>query len=47
MSGYLIIIILFLVASFFLGFFSDYLNVKNISIELPTEFEGYYDKENN
>ena len=45
MSGYLIIIILFLVASFFLGFFSDYLNVKNISIELPTEFEGYYDKE--
>jgi len=42
---YLVIIILFLTVSFTVSFFSDYLNVKNISLELPKEFEGYYDNE--
>ncbi|MBQ3835197.1 MAG: M48 family metallopeptidase [Elusimicrobia bacterium] len=40
---YLVIIISFLLLSFFVGFISDYLNVKNISDELPQEFVGYYD----
>lgn len=40
---YLVIIISFLLLSFFVGFVSDYLNVKNISDELPKEFVGYYD----
>ena len=45
MDLYLLIIILFLIFSFVVGFISDYLNVKNISTELPTEFVGYYDTE--
>ncbi|WP_413853569.1 M48 family metallopeptidase [Candidatus Ruminimicrobium bovinum] len=45
MDIYLVIIILFLTVSFTVSFFSDYLNVKNISTELPKEFEGYYDNE--
>lgn len=45
MDIYLVIIILFLTVSFTVSFFSDYLNVKNISLELPKEFEGYYDNE--
>jgi len=45
MDIYLLIIILFLIFSFLIGFFSDYLNVKNISTELPEEFNGYYDNE--
>lgn len=45
MGFYLLIIILFLILSFTLSFFSDYLNVKNLSTQLPAEFEGYYDKE--
>lgn len=42
---YLVIIIAFLLLSFFVGFISDYLNVKNLSDELPQEFVGYYDAE--
>jgi len=45
MDIYLLIIILFLIFSFLIGFISDYLNVKNISLELPKEFVGYYDDE--
>ena len=40
---YLTIIICFLLLSFAVSFISDYLNVKNISDELPQEFVGYYD----
>lgn len=43
--SYLVVIILFLVLSFAVSFISDYLNVKNISDELPQEFVGYYDSE--
>ncbi len=42
---YLAIIISFLLLSFFVSFISDYLNIKNISDELPQEFVGYYDAE--
>ena len=45
MDGYLIVIISFLIISFCISFISDYLNVKNLSVELPVEFKGYYDKE--
>lgn len=45
MDIYLLIIILFLIFSFLIGFISDYLNVKKISLELPSEFVGYYDDE--
>jgi len=45
MDWYLLIIILFLIFSFVVGFISDYLNIKNISTELPAEFVGYYDNE--
>ncbi len=42
---YLVIIIAFLLLSFGVSSVSDYLNVKNISDELPQEFVGYYDAE--
>lgn len=45
MNAYLIIIIIFLAASFLAGFITDYLNIKNISGILPDEFKGYYDEE--
>lgn len=45
MNAYLIIIIIFLAASFLASFITDYLNIKNISGILPDEFKGYYDEE--
>ncbi|MDD3064762.1 MAG: M48 family metallopeptidase [Endomicrobiaceae bacterium] len=45
MNIYLLIIIIFLILSYLIGFISDYLNVKNMSEVLPKEFEGYYDAE--
>jgi STE24 endopeptidase len=45
MNIYTILIISFLVAVFLVGTIADLLNLKNISDEIPKEFEGCYDKE--
>ena len=44
MNIFLLLIILFLILSWFLDFISNKLNIKNMSDILPEEFEGYYDK---
>lgn len=45
MSVYTALIIGFLITVYVIETIADYLNVKNISNEIPAEFEGYYDKE--
>ena len=45
MNLYMLLIIFFLVIVYIVETVADRLNVKNISSEIPPEFEGYYDKE--
>ncbi len=45
MNIYLLIIVIFMLVSFFIDSIADYLNIKNMSEVLPEEFKGYYDEE--
>lgn len=45
MSLYTLLIISFLLLVYIVETMADYLNVKNISNEIPAEFESYYDQE--
>ncbi len=45
MNIYMFLIIGFLVAVYLVETIADILNVKNLSNDIPSEFEGYYDKE--
>ncbi len=45
MNTYLIIILAILIFHYLLDLIVDILNVRNVSPELPKEFEGYYDEE--
>jgi STE24 endopeptidase len=45
MNSYLIVILLILIIRYLLDLVSDWLNVRHVSTELPTEFKGYYDAE--
>ncbi|MDR2425856.1 MAG: M48 family metallopeptidase [Endomicrobium sp.] len=45
MNIYTLLIVSFLIAVYAIETIADYLNVKNISDEIPKEFEGCYDKE--
>jgi len=45
MNVYLLIIVIFMLVSFFIDSIADYLNIKNMSDVLPEEFKGYYDEE--
>jgi Zn-dependent protease with chaperone function len=45
MTVYTLLIVLFLTIVYMIETLADYLNVKNISNEIPEEFEGYFDKE--
>jgi STE24 endopeptidase len=45
MNSYLLVILLILIIRYLLDLVSDWLNVRNVSTELPAEFKGYYDAE--
>jgi STE24 endopeptidase len=45
MNSYLLVILLILIIRYLLDLISDWLNVRNVSTELPAEFKGYYDAE--
>ena len=45
MNVYMALIVSFLIVVFIVETVADYLNVKNISNDIPKEFEGYYDRE--
>nr|HDN00118.1 M48 family peptidase [Deltaproteobacteria bacterium] len=45
MNSYLIAILLILIIRYLLDLVSDWLNVRHVSTEVPTEFKGYYDAE--
>lgn len=42
---YLLIILAIIIGEYFINFFVEYLNLKNISSQLPDEFVGFYDQE--
>jgi STE24 endopeptidase len=45
MNIYLLIVLFILVFQYLLDFVVEYLNMKHVSLDLPKEFEGYYDNE--
>ncbi|MCL2506761.1 MAG: M48 family metallopeptidase [Endomicrobia bacterium] len=45
MNIYMLIIVFFILAVYIVETIADLLNLKNVSNEIPKEFEGYYDKE--
>lgn len=45
MNGYLIFILVVIVIGYLIGLVPSILNLKNLSPELPKEFEGYFDEE--
>jgi STE24 endopeptidase len=45
MNSYLTVILLILIIHYLLDLFSDWLNVRHVSTELPEEFKDYYDAE--
>ncbi len=45
MNAYLVFILAIIIVSYLLELIVEFLNVKNISPELPDEFKGIYDNE--